>query len=107
MVDFEKLDKMTKRKNDMIAFMEKLVHKRATKNYLEEFLSSYFNKPISLVEDTNDFDEDYRFAFYIEDEELGEISFDIWYLKTRKEERMYITEVGYDFTRVGSYFGGQ
>jgi hypothetical protein len=104
MIEFEKLDKMNKRKNDMIAFMENLVHKRATKKYLEEFLSSYFNKPISLVEDTNDFDEDYRFSFYIEDEELGEVLFEIWYLIPRKSEKLYITEVGYDFACVGSYF---
>ena len=84
--------------------MEKLVHKRTTKNYLEEFLSSYFNHPISLVEDTNDFDADYRFSFYVEDEELGEILFDIWYLITRKSEDLYITEVGYDFSCVGSKF---
>lgn len=105
MIDFEKLEKMTERKNNIIAFIENFVHKRKTKNQLEEFLSSYFNKPISLVETTNDLDEDYQFSFDIEDEELGEISFDIWYLKTRKEERMYITEVGYDFSCVGSYFG--
>lgn len=104
MVDFEKLEKMTERKNNIIAFMENFVHKRNSKNQLEEFLSSYFNQPISLVEDTNDFDEDYRFSFYVEDEELGEILFDIWYLITRKSKDLYITEVGYDFACVGSHF---
>jgi hypothetical protein len=104
MVDFEKLEKMTERKNNIIAFMENCVQKRATKNQLEEFLSSYFNQPISLVEDTNEFDEDYRFSFYIEDEVVGEVLFDIWYLLSRKSDKLYITEVGYDFTCVGSYF---
>jgi hypothetical protein len=85
--------------------MENFVHKRDDKKHLEEMLSSYFNQPISLVETTNDLDEDYQFSFDIEDEELGEISFDIWYLKTRKEERMYITEVGYDFVGYSSYLG--
>ena len=42
--------------------------------------------------------------FYIEDEELGEVLFEIWYLIPRKSEKLYITEVGYDFTCVGSYF---
>jgi hypothetical protein len=51
---------------------------------------------------TNDWDADYRVSFDIEHKELGYISFDIWYLKTRKEEKMYITEVGYDFDCVGS-----
>lgn len=108
MVDFEKLESMTKRKNDIIAFMENLVHKRDTKNHLEEYLSSYFNKPISLEETTNDFDVDNRFSFYVDDEELGEILFDIWYLISRKTEYnnndIYITEVGYDFDGVGSEF---
>lgn len=104
MVDFEKLEKMMERKNNIIAFMENCVQKRKTKNQLEEFLSSYFNQEISLVEDTNDFDEDYRFSFYIEDEVVGEVLFDIWYLHSRKSEKLYITEVGYDFTCVGSKF---
>lgn len=105
MIDFEQLEKMMERKNNIIAFMENFVHKRATKNQLEEMLSSYFNKPISLVETTNDLDEDYRFSFYVEDEELGEISFDIWYLIPRTSEFLYITEIGYDFVGYTSYFG--
>ena len=84
--------------------MENCVQKRKTKNQLEEYLSSYFNQEISLVEDTNEFDEDYRFSFYIEDEVVGEVLFDIWYLLSRKSDKLYITEVGYDFTCVGSYF---
>lgn len=105
MINFDNLEKMSKRKNDIIAFMENFVHKRYDKKHLEEFLSSYFNQPISLVEDTNEFDEDYRFSFYVEDEELGEILFDIWYLIPRTSEFLYITEVGYDFSCVGSKFG--
>lgn len=95
-------EKLKERKMSIISFMETLVGKRYAKKTLEFFLSEFFGQPITLCEMTNDWDADYRVSFDIEDEQFGYISFDIWYLKTRKEERMYITEVGYDFDCVGS-----
>ena len=95
-------EKLKDRKMSIISYMESLVGKRLAKKTLEFLLSELFGQPITLCEMTNDWDADYRVSFDIEHKELGYISFDIWYLKTRKEEKMYITEVGYDFDCVGS-----
>ena len=92
---------MTFKERGIKCFLESLVGKRFAKETLEFLLSDFLGQPITLCEMTNDWDADYRVSFDIEDEQLGYISFDIWYLKTRKEERMYITEVGYDFDVVG------
>ena len=97
-------EKLKKRKSSIISYMETLVGKRLVKETLEFLLSELFGTPITLCEMTNDWDADYRVSFDVEDKDFGYISFDIWYLKTRKEERMYITEVGYDFDCVGSEF---
>ena len=95
-------EKLKDRKMSIISYMESLVGKRLSKKALEFFLSEFFGQPITLCEMTNDWDVDYRVSFDIEDEQFGYISFNIWYLKPRKEESMYITEVGYDFDCVGS-----
>ena len=95
-------EKLKDRKMSIISYMESFVGQRLSKKALEFFLSEFFGQPITLCEVTNDWDADYHVSFDIEDKQFGYISFDIWYLKTRKEERMYITEVGYDFDAVGS-----
>lgn len=95
-------EKLKDRKMSIISYMESLVGKRFAKETLEFLLSDFLGQPITLCEMTNDWDADYRVSFDIEDDQFGYISFDIWYLKTREEERMYITEVGYDFDVVGS-----
>jgi hypothetical protein len=99
----ELLQELQERKKTIIYFIENLPHKRFTKEQLEELLSNFFNAEITLCDMTNEWDNDYRVSFDVNDNDFGYISFDIWYLKTRrKEERMYITEVAYDFDVVGS-----
>ena len=95
-------EKLKERKMSIISYMESLVGKRFAKETLEFLLSDFLGQPITLCEMTNDWDADYRVSFDIEDEQFGQISFDILYLNTRKGEIMYITEVGYDFDCVGS-----
>lgn len=96
-------EKLKDRELSIISYMESLVGKRFSKETLEFLLSDFFSTAITLCEMTNEWDADYRVSFDVEDEQIGYISFDIWYLKTRKkDERMYITEVGYDFDVVGS-----
>lgn len=99
----EILQELQERKKTIIYFIKGLVHKRYSKKILEELLSNFFNTDITLCDMTNECDIDYRVSFDVNDNDFGYISFDIWYLKTRrKEERMYITEVAYDFDVVGS-----
>ena len=99
----EVLQELQERKKCIIYFIESLVHKRFSKKILEELLSNFFNANITLCDMTNECDIDYHLSFDVNDNDFGYISFDIWYLKTRKkEERMYITEVAYDFNVVGS-----
>lgn len=95
-------EKLKERKMSIISYMESFVGHRYAKKTLEFFLSEFFGQPITLCEMTNDWDAEYHVSFDIEDKQFGYISFEIWYLKTRKEERMYITEIGYDFNCVGS-----
>lgn len=99
----ELLQELQERKKSIIHFIENLVHKRFSKKILEELLSNFFNTNVTLCDMTNEWDNDYRVSFDVNDKDFGYIFFDIWYLKTRrKEERMYITEVGYDFNVIGS-----
>lgn len=98
-------EKLKERKNSIISYMENLVHKRYTKQTLEQLLFDFFGKKVTLCNVTNDLYEDYRFMFLVNDDILGHIFFDILYLELRKttsfpDGGMYITEVGYDFGEI-------
>jgi hypothetical protein len=98
-------EKLKERKNSIISYMESLVHKRYTKQTLEQSLFDFFGKKVTLCNGTNDWDEDYRVMFLVKDDILNHIFFDIWYLELRKTTNfpdggMYITEVGYDFEEI-------
>ena len=98
----EVLQELQERKKCIIYFIESIVHKRFTKEMLEELLSNFFNAKITLCEATNEWDGDYRVTFDVNDNDFGYIFFDIWYLELRKSidypnGGIYIIEVGYDF----------
>lgn len=77
-------------KKQIVTFMENLVHKRFTKEELENKLSIFFNEEINLAEHNVECDVDKHFIF-----DCTKGDFDIWYLSTQKE-LLYITEVACD-----------
>lgn len=93
----------TSKQQEIVNFLEDLVHSRYTIAHLNKELSNKFNEQINIINITEDFDHigeddgsaDYNFAFESEGESTRGC-FDIFILPTRKD-KMYITEVAYEF----------
>ena len=93
----------TEKQQEIVNFLEGLVHKRFLITDLNKLLSDTFNEKISLTNLTEELESigednesaDYNFIFESErDSTHG--WYDIYMLHTR-EDKMYITEVSYDF----------
>ncbi len=93
----------TEKQQEIVRFLEGLVHKRFLIADLNKTLSGKFNEQIKITNLTEelesigeeDISADYNFAFESEkDDTRG--CYDIFMLPTR-EEKMYVTEVGYEF----------
>ena len=90
----------TTRQQEVIDFLEQLVHNRFSKESLEKKLSDFFEEPIEIVFSEDDILSDYNLMFNLEREDQYGY-FDIYMLPMRKEgfdgSTMYITGVAYEF----------
>ncbi len=93
---------MTDKQKKVVAKLEKLVMQRLTLKEIQNKVRGIFKNPYIDVEDTtdgkcNDDLSDYNLMFenQLPTELYGD--FDIYYLKTRNPELLYITEIGYEF----------
>lgn len=93
----------TIKQQELVNFLEGLVHKRYSINLLNKILSEKFNEQINITNLTKelesigeeDISADYNFVFDSKkDDTRG--CYDIFILPTR-EDKMYITEVAYEF----------
>ena len=83
--------------------MEALVGSRFTLSSLNVKLNEIFGESLTIEDttdskDDNDF-SDYTLLFESKNEDTYGF-FDIYYLKTRYENAIYITEVSYDFDQI-------
>jgi len=92
----------TKKQIEIINKMEELVSQRLTLSDLKGKIQRIFNNDnIDLVDVTSDKDDndlsDYNLMF--SNETLDDLYgyYDIYYLKTRDNDHIYITGVGYEF----------
>lgn len=90
----------TNRQREVIQRLENLVHRRYKISELNEYLSEHFYEEIEVNEATINKDDcdtsDFNLIFEsLEKDTYG--YFDIYYLPTREENVILITEVGYQF----------
>lgn len=91
----------TPRQQEVIDFLEQLVHNRFSLESLNKKLSDFFEEPIEVVFAEEDVIlSDYNLMFNLEREDQYGY-FDIYMLPMLREgfdgSTMYITEVGYEF----------
>jgi hypothetical protein len=98
-----------KTREEVIEFLENLVHARESMQSLSDKINKFFNQKVDLDnvsllrEQENDDDDlvDYNLMFNIEDGSDIAGYFDIYMLPMRRKgfdgADMYITEVGYEF----------
>ena len=91
---------MTDQQIQIVQKLEDLVNNRFTLLTLNDMLNQIFEEEIT-IEDTTDGKDDNDFSDYnLLFESKNENTygwFDIYYLKTREEDVIYITEVSYEF----------
>ena len=91
---------MTEKKLQIVNKLEDLVNNRFTLLTLNDKLNKIFGEEIE-IEDTTDSKDDNDFSDYnLLFESKNENTygwFDIYYLKTREDDVIYITEVSYEF----------
>ena len=91
---------MTDQQTQIVQKLEDLVNNRFTLLTLNNMLNEIFEEEIT-IEDTTDGKDDNDFSDYnLLFESKNENTygwFDIYYLKTREDDVIYITEVSYEF----------
>ena len=91
---------MTDQQSQIVQKLEDLVNNRFTLLTLNDMLNEIFGEEIE-IEDTTDSKDDNDFSDYnLLFESKNENTygwFDIYYLKTREDDVIYITEVSYEF----------
>ena len=88
------------KQKQIIQKLEDLVHNRFTLLTLNDMLNEIFGEEIEIEDTTENKDEcdlsDYNLLFESKNENTYGW-FDIFYLKTREDDVIYITEVSYEF----------
>lgn len=98
------MELLTERQKIIVNKLEALVHKRFSKETLEEQLSKIFEEPITIELGCEDVDylTDWNYMFSSENEEFGG-DFDIYVLFYKGNRKGFdgstfmITEIGFDF----------
>lgn len=86
-----------KEKKQLLASIRELVYRRINKKEISKYLAEKSNGKVYAVIEMKDLlnKEDFRMIFTLE---IGNdvITGDIWYLKTRVKNNIYITEISID-----------
>lgn len=86
-----------KEKKQLLASIRELVYKRINKKEISKYLAGKSNGKVYAILEMEDLlnKEDFRMIFSLE---IGNdvITGDIWYLKTRVKNNIYITEISID-----------
>lgn len=104
---------MSPTKQEVVVFLEDLVHKRFSEKQLSKVISDFFNQDLEVFNASqdrfnnadNDELSDFNFMFNVIREDKYELFADVYMLPTREvvnEDKefhtiWYVTEVGYDF----------
>ena len=94
---------MTAKQASIAKAMEALVGERFTLLTLNDMLNEMFGESLTIVDttdskDENDFSDNTLLFESTNDDTYG--FFDIYYLNTREDDVIYITEVSYDFNQI-------
>lgn len=86
-----------KEKKQLLKSLNELVYRRINRKEISKHLAEKSNGKVYAVVEMKDLlaEEDFRLIFTLEIED-DVITGDIWYLKTRKKNNIYITEISID-----------